>query len=173
MVDHLQVMGIQRWEQRNVVAKKALTTIETVASNKKEIDTAANDKVIKSLSAYAACSVRLDAQGHQSRWLWVLPQSSLKAEELQLIDKIVAATGSQWEFASIADTYLESESLDKTLSQELSAVIFLATEFSWGLFEQHTLFFEKQFIYADSAENLLAQPEKKRLVWQALQTLMV
>ena len=91
MVDLLQVMGIQRWEQRNVVAKKALTTIETVASNKKEIDTAANDKVIKSLSAYAACSVRLDAQGQQSRWLWVLPQSSLKAEELQLIDKIAVS----------------------------------------------------------------------------------
>ena len=173
MIDHLQVMGIQRWQQRNVVAKKVLTTIETVDCNKKETDKVVNEEVFENLSAYTACSVRLDAQGQQSRWLWILPQTSLKAEELQLIDKMVAATGSKWEFASIADTYLEAESLDKTLNQELSAVIFLAKEFSWTVFEQHALFFEKQFIYADSAENLIAQPEKKRLVWQALQTLMV
>jgi len=173
MVDHLQVMGIQRWQQRNIAAKQAVKSVEPFENKMKILNAVIDEEVAKNLSAYAACSLRLDTQGQQSRWLWVLPQSSLQAEELQLIDKMVAATSSQWEFDSIADSYLDPESLDKTLCQDLSAVIFLAAEISWTAFENHRLFSEKQFIYADSVKNLITQPDKKRQVWQDLQTLMV
>ena len=173
MVDRLQVMGIQRWQQRNVTVKQTSQTVETAASKNKKLDTIANNEVTESLFAYAASSLRLDVQGQQSRWLWVLPQSSLNAEELQLIDNMVAATGSQWEFDSIADTYIDAAGLNKTLDQDLSAVIFLAQEISWTVFEQHSLFSDKRFVYVDSVKNLIAQPERKRLAWQALQTLMV
>ena len=173
MIDRLHVMGIQRWQQRNVTAGQTLQTIETTSNKNEKIYTKANNAVSENLSAYAASSLRLDSQGQQSRWLWVLPQFSLNAEELKLIDNMVAATGSQWEFTSIADTYLDTESLNKTLSQDLSAMIFLAQEVSWAAFEQHSLFSEKQYIYIDSAKNLIAHPERKRLAWQALQTLMI
>ena len=194
MIDHLQVMGIQRWQQRKVVAKQMIENSVEVVKNADEQKTANGavnfsiaEPIIESvaepivekakltqatLSAYAATSLRFDSQGQQCRWLWVLPQSSLNAEELKLIDKIVSATGSAWESSSIADSYLDADKLENTLVQNLSAVIFFASEVSWDAFEQHSLFSEKRFLYADSAKNLIDQPEKKRIVWQNLQTLM-
>lgn len=194
MIDHLQVMGIQRWQQRKVVAKQMIESSVEVVKNtdeKKTANGAVNFSVVEPivesvaeplvekaeptqapLSAYAATSLRLDSQDQQCRWLWVLPQSNLNAEELKLIDKIVSATGSAWESTSIADSYLDADKLEYTLEQNLSAVIFFASEVSWDAFEQHSLFSEKRFMYADSAKNLIDQPEKKRIVWQNLQTLM-
>ena len=186
MIDHLQVMGIQRWQQRKVVAKQTIESSVEVVKNtdeKKTANGAVNFSVAEPLvekaeptqaplSAYAATSLRLDSQDQQCRWLWVLPQSNLNAEELKLIDKIVSATGSAWESTSIADSYLDADKLEYTLEQNLSAVIFFASEVSWDAFEQHSLFSEKRFMYADSAKNLIDQPEKKRIVWQKLQTLM-
>lgn len=175
MVDHLHNMGIQRWQRCN---RKETSSSQIFPSEQKNTLDAINDENVNvdnsvAISAYAAISLRKNEQGQQSRWLWVLPQSGLTADELQLIDKMIAATGAFWEDCSIADSYLQESKLDDMLNRDLKVVIFLASSLNWPTFERHELFMQKKFVYANSANHLLTHPQEKRLVWQKLQRLMI
>ena len=200
MVDHLSIMGIQRWQQRensreiingiNAETKgKAVDTLDHVASTvisddaRVVVNTAVNvteeDAVIHGqlknkqlLSAYAATSVRRNRNGEDAFWLWVVPQSTLPANELQLLDKIVTATGSSWQASSLADNYLENNELTLFLQNNLTAIIVLAERIDWPEFYEHELYSKQQCLLSASLNDLLNEAEKKREMWHSLQQLM-
>ena len=200
MVDHLSIMGIQRWQQRENSREiingidaetkgKAVDTLDHVASTvisddaRVVVNTAVNvteeDAVIHGqlknkqlLSAYAAISVRRNMNGEDAFWLWVVPQSTLPANELQLLDKIVTATGSSWQASSLADNYLENNELTLFLQNNLTAIIVLAERIDWPEFYEHELYSKQQCLLSASLNDLLNEAEKKREMWHSLQQLM-
>ena len=182
MVDHLSIMGIQRWQQREnpreVIGDDAADDMPRVivntATNATKSD-AINDDQLENkqlLSAYAAISVRRSSNGEDAFWLWVVPQSTLPANELQLLDKIVTATGSSWQTSSLADNYLENNELTLFLQNNLTAIIVLAERIDWPEFYEHELYSKQQCLLSASLNDLLNEVEKKREMWHSLQQLM-
>ena len=204
MVDHLSIMGIQRWQRRENSREiingidaetkgKVVDTVDHIASTAISDDAVDDARVVVNttvnvtkedaiihgqlkskqlLSAYAAISVRRNMNGEDAFWLWVVPQSTLPANELQLLDKIVTATGSSWQTSSLADNYLENNELTLFLQNNLTAIIVLAERIDWPEFYEHELYSKQQCLLSASLNDLLNEAEKKREMWHSLQQLM-
>ncbi len=166
-------------------SKKEQVVQENTAVIDREVDKGVEQEVLASssisnedaFSAYAATSLRMDAMGKESRWLWVVPQVTLPSGELQLLDKIVAATSSSWESSSLADSYLTKQQLDTELQKSLSAIVVLGhitrgDNDSWEQFFKHDAYMTKRFFIGVSLQEMNMDPDKKRLVWKSLQGLM-
>ena len=183
MVDHLTSMGIQRWQRREItspkitvndlnVKEKGERKIEDQPTNKTSnfsVDLAAE---VQGLSAYAAVSVRKNKWDEDSFWLWVVPQASLPAAQLQLLDKMVTATSSAWQGPSVADNYLEGNKLNLALEKNLTAIIILSEKVNWPALYEHPLYSKQQCLLASSLSELQSDVEKKRTTWHSLQQLM-
>lgn len=177
MVDHLSLMGIQRWHQR-----KSLDAVDPIGDHPKvEADSHSLDNKVREVdsttasegvSAYAAISVRRNAYGEQRRWLWMTPQPTLSANERQLIDRMVVATESQWESVGIADNYFDRDELERFLQEDIAALVVLSNDVSWEAITSHKLFLEERYIMGFSLSDLQSGNENKKEIWRQLQRLM-
>ena len=159
--DYLNLLGVQQWLLRPEVSLG-----QQISERKHESDSSSAVEQNDSSSAdqfhvYAAVSLR----NENSQWLWVIDQSSLTAEELKLLDKILVATGSEWQEIGIADGYISSIELKELMHSDIQAVVLFGRE--------HADFFRglPVFVTAEIAE-LIDDPEKKRQTWQGLKKLM-
>jgi len=168
--NHLALMGIQCWQSRGIVN----TGSDDSKFHKKSESSASVGLHTQDeeFAGYAALSQRQTTTGEIQKWLWVVPQSSLSMQHLRLLDKIVSATGSQWDSLSIADNYVNRIELDQFLKQSLSAVVILGTTLQWQSFYQSQIYQSKRFIMGVELADLVSNPELKRKIWQSLQKLM-
>ena len=169
-INHLPLMGIQCWESRPEI--NAISDgIKFVKTNEES----SSDKQItqgQEISVYAAISQRQTQTGELQNWLWVVPHSSLATQHIRLLDKIVNATGSQWESVSIADNYVNQRELDHFLQQPLSAIVIMGKMMHWQGFYQSQIYQSKRFIMGIELADLFNSPELKREIRQSLQNLM-
>lgn len=204
MTDHLSIMGVQRWQQRNKsnTANAVTAKTNTTASNllfsspensrqlneplNKSKNIESNAFVAKSLveatatekfSAYAATSTRSDSSGQIKRWLWVLPQSAFPGQEIQLLDKILSATGSNWESSPLADNYLNETAIADVLTNNISALIILSDESTSNafkdVFENHQLLDVDNYVVTGFLGSMLTNLEEKQSVWKKLKQIMM
>ena len=129
------------------------------------------------ISAYAAHSCRVNDKAEQQHWLWVVPQARFASQELQLLDKIVTATESEWKNTSVADNYCSGLELSAILEKKVDAiVVFGMTEQEcqsrWPELIAHPIYRQKRCYLAASLQELLTDSGKKRIVWQNLQSFM-
>lgn len=156
-------MGIQQWRLRSDLDISAQTSLST--DNAGDASRVTNQSDMQDAHASFFSFAALAKRGQQT-WLWVVDQSDLTEDELVLLEKIKAATESSWENNSIADGYMNSQSLAKMLKNELDAIVLFGRE--------HADFFVGQRIFVtDSVNQLMTNPERKRQTWQGLKKLMM
>ena len=173
------MMGVMRWQRRADAAlfkpseDQQLTSVAVSAASEQVEEVLASTDNVEKLTAYAAISVRSHELNNTQRWLWILPQSRLPVEQLQLLDKMVAATGAVWETTGVADNYLDQSALETMINDDgLSAVVVLGEISNWQKLYSSRLFLKNRCVQSIGLEVLGNDDEKKREIWRSFQQLM-
>ena len=158
-INHLQLLGVQRWQ---------LKVPSTRLDEKKEIQVDHHTEIsdlkvnaVEGVSFYAAASLR-----DQQRWLWVVEQDSLSIDEVRLLDKILSATGSDWENFGIADSYVDYKFLQQELNRDITAVILMSKS------DHKNIFRGQNVINTFQLTELMNDQLKKKKLWTDLKNLI-
>ena len=171
MVDHLGLMGIQRWQRRKdrVLISKISGVVNELVIEGADIDADDDDRTHLETErpekkVYAAQAS--DALGQ--RWLWVVNHSSINARELKLLDNIVNAVAMNWCSVSIADNYVSISEITLMLNKDIDAIVIFGQK---DVSQITPLLGDFPLLITLDLGDLPESVENKRQVWKSLQHL--